>query len=463
MEPVFGHTLYAAAKARLIDRMRGQPHAYVAQEWVHLSHAPTWGRDGRLVPRATTLRVFAVATPTGYMVMPGALTRVAPHDGDVVSMQWGGSSKDTWMLADQPVTRIPLRRPRLGVADVAQSAVNIASRVGENLFWMGRYSERCEGIARLLRAALVRLADAAPQSGMALASLTTVCDRLKVFPARDDDEDEAKRVPRPSFVAAVVDPSVQGGLAANVLRLHSCANQVRERMSTDNWHVFNRLPQRLPGARATLGAALESLDEIMMACVSLAGFVMDDMTRDESWQFLLLGRRLERLAHLAAVVEHVLGLAPREREGALEWLLEGANSIVTFRARYRRAPELLPVLHLVVFDETNPHAVAFQVREVLLTVERIAQHVGEHVSGDLLEPLAEALHSAALEGFDTEDGVVVERACHDLAALLGGVEQAALRLSNELQRRFFTHAGTPAPLSQESSPRLRAARPSMIP
>src|SRR5687768_8776897 len=190
---------------------------------------------------------------------------------------------------------------------------------------------------------------------MALASLESAIVRLEVFP--EDGEVD--------FIRAVVDPAVTGGLAANVLRLHGCANQVRERMSTDNWHVFNRLPQRLPGKEASVGSALESLDEIMLACVSLAGFAMDDMTRDESWEFLLLGRRLERLAHVAGLVAHVLSLPASERGDALEWLLEAGNSIVTFRARYRRAPELLPVLHLVVFDTSNPHAVAFQLREVL--------------------------------------------------------------------------------------------------
>src|SRR5687768_7963107 len=152
---------------------------------------------------------------------------------------------------------------------------------------------------------------------MALASLESAIVRLEVFP--EDGEVD--------FIRAVVDPAVTGGLAANVDRLHACANQVRERMSTDNWHVLNRLAQRLPGPEGTLGAALESLDDIMLACVSLAGFAMDDMTRDESWEFLLLGRRLERLAHLASVVAFVLECARAERDEALEWLLEAANSI----------------------------------------------------------------------------------------------------------------------------------------
>jgi uncharacterized circularly permuted ATP-grasp superfamily protein/uncharacterized alpha-E superfamily protein len=454
MEPAFGHTLDVAARARLVERVRAQPHAYVAQEWVRLSQSPTWGRDhDDVMPRATTLRVFAVSTPNGYAVMPGALTRVAPHEGDVVSMQWGGSSKDTWMLADRPVTRIPLRRPRLGVDDVVRSVVDIPSRVGENLFWMGRYAERCEGLARLLRAALVRVADAAPQSAPALKSLTALSERLELVPKPPDESEpgESRELAgAPSFVASVVDATVQGGLAANVLRLHGCANHVRERMSTDNWHVFNRLPQRLPGPEATVGSALESLDAIMLACVSLAGFAMDDMTRDESWQFLLVGRRLERLSHIAGMVAHVLGLGLAERVEALEWLLEAANSIVTFRARYRRAPELLPVLHLVVFDETNPHAVAFQLRELMLTLERVGAELGAEVSSDALGPLGEALRDAPLAGFEPESGEVLETACADLAVLLGRAERAASSLSDELQRRFFTHAGTPAPVGIEA-------------
>jgi uncharacterized circularly permuted ATP-grasp superfamily protein/uncharacterized alpha-E superfamily protein len=456
-EPIFGHSLDAAGRTRLIERMQGQPHAYVAQEWVRLSHSPTWSRERRrLVPRATTLRVFAVATSDGYTVMPGGLARVAPREGDVVSMQWGGSSKDTWMLADRAGTWVALPRQKLGVQDVARSAVDIASRTGENLFWMGRYAERCEGLARLLRAALVRHADAASQSGRALQSLTALVERLKVFPPREppskgeDEEPTAHPGGAPSFIAAVVDPSVPGGLAANVLRLHACANQVRERMSTDNWHVFNRLPQRLPGPEATLGAALESLDEITMACVSLAGFALDDMTRDESWQFLLLGRRLERLAHLTGMLGHLLGLTAMERADALEWLLEAANSIVTFRARYRRAPELLPVLHLVVFDETNPHAVAFQLRELSVTLERIAAEVGGEVVGDVQGLCADALCNASLVGFESEANDVVEEACTDLAMLLGRIERAALGVSDRVQRRFFTHAETPAPLGIEA-------------
>ncbi len=449
MEPIFGHTLDAAGRADLVTRIRAQPHAYVAQEWVRLSHAPVWAKEAQsLLPRATTLRVFAVATSDGWMVMPGALTRVSPHEGDVVSMQWGGSSKDTWVLGDKTTSRAPLAGPKLRAEDVRTRGVDVPSRVGENLFWSGRYAERCEGSARLLRAGLARLMETGSRAE--LASIMEACKRLGVLPTPKNGKATAKTADKSSgkhaiadtdaaratmFVRAVTDPAVPGGLAANLGRLHSCASQVRERMSTDNWHLLSELPAKVPRKDASLGVASKALDEIMMACVSLAGFAMDDMTRDESWQFLRMGRRIERLTMLAAVSSHALS----EPGASLEWLLEAANSIVTFRARYRRLPELLPVTHLCVMDTTNPHAVLFQVREIEDTLRELSAPV------EAFAELSRASASLAAFPLDSlaEEGDTLAAACKELGVLLAQTERAGYALSDELSRRFFSHAGSP--------------------
>jgi uncharacterized alpha-E superfamily protein len=459
MEPVFGHALDEKGRARMIERMRAQPHAYVAQARAHLSRAPTraTGADSAFTGRSVGMRVFAAFTGAGYEVMPGALARVAPRDGDVVSMQWGGCSKDTWILGDGAVRSAAPHRRKIGAGDVVESAVRIPSRVGENLFWVGRYSERCEAIARLLRAALVRLADGSPTVRPALASIAAASAALGILPSPAPTNGHAG-APEPDFLAAVADPDVPGGLAANVARLCSSAGHVRERMSTDNWHVLAHLPSRLPREDPTIGAALESIDDIMLACVSLAGFAMDDMTRDESWRFLLLGRRMERLAHLAGVAGCVLGFPPDAREQSLEWLLEAANSIVTYRARYRRAPELLPVLHLVVLDASNPHAVVFQLRDLIRNLDASAEELSAAMPDAELRALTTALAETDLAPFDPnpDDGTPaldegapcpsIEPACAALAALLGEVRSAAFRLSDDLHSRFFSHAGTPAPV-----------------
>jgi len=100
-EAVFARDLDSAARAALAQRIRARPHAYVAQERLAFSQAPVWrsaGAEG-FAARALGIRVYAIATETGYRVMPGGLARIAGDAADIVSMQRGGGSKDVWVLA----------------------------------------------------------------------------------------------------------------------------------------------------------------------------------------------------------------------------------------------------------------------------------------------------------------------------------------------------------------------------
>jgi uncharacterized alpha-E superfamily protein len=171
---------------------------------------------------------------------------------------------------------------------------------------------------------------------------------------------------------------------------------------------------------------------------------MDDMTRDESWRFLILGRRLERLAHLAGVVERVLRFGHDERIGSLEWLLEAANCIVTYRSRYRRAPELLPVAHLVLFDRTNPHSIAFQTAELRADLDRAVAELGTFVPRESISALDDAVIEAARDLVELEHppGDQLESACAELASLAERCKLGAFAISDELGRHFFSHAGT---------------------
>ena len=96
MEPVFGAGLSNAEKQRISEQIRARPYEYVAQEQVALSTAPVWDQ-GRMYPRSLVLRTYVLNTGSGWIAMPGGLVRVAEADGQVVSMQRGGRSKDAWV------------------------------------------------------------------------------------------------------------------------------------------------------------------------------------------------------------------------------------------------------------------------------------------------------------------------------------------------------------------------------
>ena len=77
----------------------------------------------------------------------------------MIAMQRGGASKDTWVLTRGVIHQTSLRRQEIRPQDIIRSGSNLSSRVVENLFWFGRYTERCDNTARLLRVALSRLLD----------------------------------------------------------------------------------------------------------------------------------------------------------------------------------------------------------------------------------------------------------------------------------------------------------------
>ena len=473
-EPIFGYLLTPAARAKLIETLNAQPHAYVAQEWVRLSQAPVLSRSGeyRLMGRAVSLRIFAVAGADGnYRVMPGGLTRVAPHQRkDVVSMQHGGTSKDVWVLgknpADypgeavndafdtaEPVTGAPRRRfDTVPVpADIIRSTIDISSHAGENLFWMGRYSERAEKLAHLLRSTLQRINDVHADSRETLQTAAEICAGLGVaMPSLAGAQRPSVSALQQNLTAAIIDRASVVSVAHHVRCLHQCGYQVREHLSLDNWQALNRLPSLVSdlqggqgGAQGpiTQAAALAMLNNVISACSGLAGHALDDMTRDEGWYFLMLGRHVERLGHVASLFAQFLLLATARQDSALGWLLESASSIVTYRVRYRRMPEWLPVLHLLVFDPSNPHGIAFQLRMLQTYASGVAPHLSLQ-SAEAPAQLLAGLEAFELKDFD-RDSLFLDDADMRLLKMMHDVINAMSAISDELARRFFTPLSTP--------------------
>ncbi len=111
------------------------------------SEAPCWGASG-LEPRAVTLRLFALHDGAGFTVLPGGCAE-GTRDGRRVL-------KDLWLVAGD--LRAPVAPPARPPAPPPGPAPDdLRSRNADDLFWLGRYAERLDGAARLVRAAALRL------------------------------------------------------------------------------------------------------------------------------------------------------------------------------------------------------------------------------------------------------------------------------------------------------------------
>jgi len=426
-EPVFGPELDAAALARFRDEVRAQPQRYVAQELVHVSQAPTLSprQPEPLGARSIGLRVFALATADGYHVMPGGLTRVAATSEPlVVSMQRGGGSKDTWVLTESEAeVDAPLRAPGAHAPGLTRGAAITPSRTVENLFWFGRYGERCDDLARLLRVALGASLQEREPGALPLAALGTRLG-LELRPAALVED---------WCAAATLD--VEHGLPANLRQLTQVAYSLRERISLDHWRALNRLAQDpVLGRASTVAEALEWLDRVVRMMMTLSGFALDGMTRDLGWRFMSIGRRLERLAFGSLALDLAL---EQQTDENLGWLLELQDSILTYRARQMGRMTWPSILNLLLFDESNPRSIMFQVAGIHGYLLKLAAVLDPHRPMQI-EPLLGEIRDVGRTVRNGADYGAGQRA--QLLTLLRRLRGAAYQLSDELTERFFAHA-----------------------
>ncbi len=449
--------LSPAERAALVVRIDADPAAYSLQARVRPSATPVWS-DGQLLLRSAVIRVFAMADGAGgWRVLPGALTRVAGRDSDRpgdpgrsaqdpwLSMQNGSASVDTWVIASGAVDDSSLLPQPLTAAELIGWHRSVSSRAAENMYWLGRYTERAENAARLVRVTLEHLHDA---SEPALRLLGELADFHGLV---------ARGVPGPLKSLRVFERALVQGLSAgsnsttsvshSLCRLRECAKALRERLSPEHWKLIQDVDGHFEQQLAAVLAKGEShaptadvLGVLARATTQLAaitGAQTDRMTRDDGWRLLSIGRQVERLDMLSHAL--ALGFEHRvhEADDGFELLLDLFDSVITYRAQFQARREVLPLLHLLVMDTDNPRSLAWVARTLRDRLRKLALQDTQWataVTAGLIPP--EEWPFARLASTDAAGR-------HSL--LISALQQCCSetrKLSDEIGRHLFAHVGS---------------------
>lgn len=444
----------ASEREELIDLIEHCGHDFVGQEPLASSTAPALS-DDTLKPAPIVIRVYVAATANGYQVMPGGLARVSTGpDPRAVWPAEGEISKDTWVLSDEPVETFSLMALRHDGGRLRRGHRNLPSRAADNLFWLGRYSERAEVAVRLLRSLVIRLHGETGSSRrlvspQRLVSLLVAQKHMSARRGRQAIQEGRAAVERELW-SILFDPESRDGLATVLGNVRRTAEVARERLSFDAFRVLSDLtsvPQSISlGPKRETEDALRLLNRLIQYLAAFSGMVMENMTRGYGWRFLDMGRRIERVRAMTQVIEQLTVRGDPEKDGGLDLLLELADSAMTFRGRYHSTPHLPRVLDLLLADESNPRSLLFQVLSI-----------SEHL---------EVLPRADDDGLMTADQRVVTRLASDLRLvdvfqLSDTVNRAGVRarldrlarqidvavtdLSDYISQHFFSHS-TPKPI-----------------
>ncbi len=473
-DAVLGRTLTQAQRDEWVGRITRQPDRYTLQAYTPLSQMPTWKNANEgVVQRSVMLRVFALRNGIGdgadsWRVLPGGLARIAAPNAPIASMQRGGSSADVWVQTHADIDRSSLLPKYTAASGFKHRERMVTSRAAENLYWLGRYTERSENMVRLVRLCIEALNGEDPASRSLWAWLQLLTQRQGLVPAGVPSahaaagEDKAnstpsmgarRRVFERTLIACLDQDEHSTSVGYNLRALQQAASSLRERLSPEHWNAIVHCVDQFSADCARAGSprefsavqAMQALDAASSALAAITGAQTDRMTRDDGWQLLSIGRHVERLGFLSAALD--LAVEVGAFEGAADEahsadensshfaaLLSLFDSTITFQAQYQQSRELAPLIELLVQDNDNPRSLAWVARALRGRLSKLAKT-------PMGEPDALARLVPTLKNTDLEQLCASNDAGHhpNLRACLTECMQAAWQVSDAITAHYFSH------------------------
>jgi uncharacterized circularly permuted ATP-grasp superfamily protein/uncharacterized alpha-E superfamily protein len=367
-----GASLTASQLQAFKEQIKVNPAIYVGQEKVEISLSPSL-IEGRIVPQKVLFRSFLVSNQDEYIAMAGGLVRSSANAGNFnISSQTGGFSKDAWIISPEPgrVVNVLKENPE-GAAETYNDM--LPSHAAENLFWVGRYTERVLGNARFLRTVMQFLAEGnklitennRQTERNLLEAFTRYSFTLPGFIGEKAEEIFAD--PWKELKDILFNEKRTGGIMFNFLQFHKAIHEVRDHWSTDTWRVIRRMEEELQnGIPLTHHGHLQmihTLDNLITSTVAFIGLNRESISREQGWIMLDLGRKIEQSLLVITMLKTTMIKKYNEQVeyNLQQSVLMSNEGLVNYRYKYRRPLQNLLVIDLLLFDPNNPRSLTYQV------------------------------------------------------------------------------------------------------
>ncbi|MBW4038010.1 MAG: alpha-E domain-containing protein [Acidobacteria bacterium] len=319
------------------------------------------------------------------------------------------------------------------------------SRVADSLYWMSRYLERAEHTTRLLDVNLnLMLDESSTSSDHRWQRLLLAMGKPKRVKWDGDPYALARTL--------TFDTSIKASVVSCIMAARENARHVREQISTEQWHRLNLLYLQVTSPELKQAVQLEAaagssegptafLQEVMDAVHQFQGVTDSTMSHGEGWQFIQVGRFLERASAttllLEAYHEDLWAKPDRSIEANeyLEWmgLLRSATAFEAFCKVY--TADLTPdrILEFLLLDAEFPHSLRFSIDRVQCSLQSIQDQSGK-TRADELNRIAGRL-SASL-GFASIDEILVG----DVVGYLRGIQRQCQSIHETIYHLYVDYS-----------------------
>lgn len=367
---MYGRLLTNEQLGDLRNAILQNPHEYVAQEEVSLSTTPSL-IDGKIEPRLASLRAFLVSDGNDYQVMQGGLTRSsAEKDRYIISNQYGGISKDTWIVSDtMPEVKSKIVVPKsLPVIH----HTSLPSRTAENLFWVGRYSERTMALTKFLTIVINALNENVAFRGsykseyidILLQSITHLTFTYPGF--TDEKNEEIRENPYVEIIELIRNAQKAGSVAAHLGSFLMAVISVSDKWNNDTRRIINLIEN---SQKKVVNADIQNpngfqkvLDKLHIRLFTFYGIISESMPRDNGYYLLEAGKLVERVLSRISIIRSFFSFKNDENieSELIEALLTNQHLLVHYRQIYKTSFNLEATLDMVLLDNKLPYSLVYQ-------------------------------------------------------------------------------------------------------
>lgn len=424
-----------------------QPHRYVGQEEVEFANCPTLIKES-IEPRKAVIRAYTIAQEDTYTLMPGALVRVGINsDSLMVSNQFGGSSKDLWVMGES--SSVPLTPIFHGKSVFENSFENIPSLRAENLFWLGRYLMRAIITSRMIRTTLKYMTNASRYDHISNAQTVEMLSKTlthvtMTYPGFLEDN---RTVAPFDEIASVSFNSGRVGSLAQIITMLSNTNtyaknllpleasRIYERLSRE-WNQFCR--EENPHPRYMI----HNIDKLLMQLMAYKELIQESLFADQGSILYEIGGRIERSQLLISKARSLLtpaydGVSEYE---VLETLLTTCESLNAYRARYRSSYNMRNVIEFLLLDINFPKSLISEIDGLMKLLPQLPKFKHAIYLTRYEEPIFEAFSMIRLSKLDDLCPLAEEEYIRsELDTLLSQLSTRLLLASGELSKTYFAH------------------------
>lgn len=253
------------------------------------------------------------------------------------------------------------------------------SRVAERMYWGARYLERAENTARLVRVYDAALLDLPDDAGVGWPLLVDICGARELF-----DAHHPKGSDRETLKFLISDPDSPSSIVASLAQARENFRTTRDLCPSEAWRSVNELylygRETLPKI-ASPRRRHEVLSEIVQRTQQLSGLLSGTMSHGDAYNFICLGRNLERADMTTRIIDIAAAtlLGTRASQSGLDntlWMavLKSLSGYQMYRQYVRSRIRDENVIRFLLHDALFPRAVAHCLAALETSMLKLPNH-----------------------------------------------------------------------------------------